>query len=388
MPSAGEQMIHIVSLTTIFACIAWWWVALAWSAGDRRMDDLAEQPLPSLHDLPSLSIIVPARNEASVVGNSLAAIFGDAPPGTDVILIDDRSKDETGKIALAMARSDSRLKVITVEQLPDGWLGKNHALQTGADESKGEWILFTDADVHFEPGCLARALDYARKNDVDHLIAAPRMATKGFWEKVFVSFFIVSLLTWLRAWRVNSEEGKGFIGIGAFNMVRRQAYERAGQHAALKDEVIDDLVLGRNLRMTGSRQRIVGGKGCLWVRWHEGLWGLVKGVEKNAYSGFGYNPLRMIAGCLALMAGTVVPAVALFTGDARAVIPGTGVFIAFAICYRLAGRNSDIRWTYFVTFPVGASLQVLAIVRSAFLYHVRGGVRWRGTVYKKVGKGL
>ena len=141
------------------------------------MDDLAEQPLPSLHDLPSLSIIVPARNEASVVGQSLAAILGDAPPGTDVILIDDRSKDDTGKIALAVARSDSRLKVITVEQLPDGWLGKNHALQKGAEESKGEWILFTDADVHFEPGCLARALDYARKNDVDHLIAAPRMAT-------------------------------------------------------------------------------------------------------------------------------------------------------------------------------------------------------------------
>ena len=383
-----NRLTFLITWTTVFACIAWWWVALEWSAGYRRMEDLAEQPLPSLHDLPSLSIIVPARNEADVIEQSLTSMLRDAPPGTDVILIDDRSKDETGEIALRLARTHPSLSVITVDRLPEGWLGKNHALQKGADVSEGEWILFTDADVHFETGCLARALDYARKNEIDHLIAAPRMKTHGFWEKVFVSCFIVVLLTWLRAWRVNRSKGKGFMGIGAFNMVRRQAYERAGQHAALKDEVVDDLVLGRNLRMTGSRQKIVSGKGCLWVRWNVGLWGLVKGVEKNAYSGFGYNPLRMISGCLALMAGTVVPAVSPLTGDTKAVAFGLGVYGAFAVCYRLAGRHSDIPWIYFVTFPLGASLQVLAIVRSAILYHIRGGVKWRGTVYKKVGKGL
>jgi len=368
--------------------MAWWWVALEWSAGYRRMEDLADQPLPSLEDLPSLSIVVPARNESAVVEQSLASILKDAPPGSDVVLIDDRSWDGTREIVRRMAREDSRLKVLTVDQLPQGWLGKNHALQIGADESEGDWILFTDADVHFEPGCLARALDYARRSEIDHLVVAPRMKTHGFWERVFVSFFVVALLTWLRAWRVNQRGGRGFFGIGAFNMVRRPAYERAGQHEALKDEVIDDLVLGRNLRMTGSRQRIIGGKGCLWVRWNVGLWGLIKGVEKNAYAGFGYNPLRLILGCLALTAVTMVPAASLFMGDAKAIASGLGVYSAFAVCYRLAGRHSDVPWLYFVTFGLGAFLQVLAILRSAILYHVRGGVKWKGTVYKKVGKGL
>ena len=221
--------------------MAWWWVALEWSAGYRKMEDLADQPLTSFEDLPSLSIVVPARNESAAIEQSLASILKDAPPGSDVVLIDDRSGDGTREIVHRMAREDSRLKVLTVDQLPQGWLGKNHALQKGADESEGDWILFTDADVHFEPGCLARALDYARKSEIDHLVVAPRMKTHGFWERVFVSFFVVALLTWLRAWRVNQRGGRGFFGIGAFNMVRRPAYERAGQHAALKDEVIDDL---------------------------------------------------------------------------------------------------------------------------------------------------
>ena len=368
--------------------MGWWWLALEWWVGYRRMEDLADQPLPPLDDLPSLSIVVPARNEAAVIEQSLATVLKGAPPGADVVLVDDRSGDGTGELAHRMAREYSRLKVLTVDRLPRGWLGKNHALQKGADESEGEWILFTDADVHFEPGCLARALDYARRNEVDHLIVAPLMRTRGFWEKVFVSFFIVVLLTRLRVWRVNQRGEMGFFGIGAFNMVRRQAYEKAGQHAALKDEVIDDLILGRNLRMTGSRQRLIGGKGCLWVRWNVGLWGLIKGVEKNAYAGFGYNPLRVISGCLALTAATVVPAVLPLMGGTKAVVFGLGVYGAFAVCYRLAGKHSDIPWLYFVTFGPGAFLQVLAIVRSAVLYHLRGGVKWRGTVYKKVGKGL
>lgn len=381
-------MIALITWISILACLAWWWVALAWSAGYRRMENLADRPLPASGDLPSLSIVIPARNEGAALEKSLTAILEDAPPAADVVLVDDRSEDDTGEIALRLSGQYPNLKLISVHQLPPGWLGKNYALQQGADASRGEWILFTDADVHFEPGCLARALRYAQGNGIDHLIAAPRMVTQGFWEKVFVSYFIIGLLTWLRAWRVNEEGGKGFMGIGAFNLVRREAYEKAGQHTALKDEVIDDLVLGRNLRMTGSSQRIVGGKGCLWVRWNEGLRGLVRGVEKNAYSGFGYNPLRMIAGCLALLSGTVVPAVAPLTGNPSAVVSGLGVFAAFGLCYRLAGRHSDIPWIFFVTFPLGASLQMLAIVRSAVLYHARGGVKWRGTVYKNVGKGL
>ncbi|NOY86517.1 MAG: glycosyltransferase [Deltaproteobacteria bacterium] len=387
--------LSILILLNILACGFWWWVALSWMAGSRKIPDLVSLPEPANEDLPVLSVIIPARDEADSLGPALSSVLQSVPPNAEVILVNDRSSDNTAELALEMARKDARVTVLTVADLPAGWLGKNHAIQLGADASSGEWMLFTDADVHFENGCIERALNFVLCEGLDHLVVAPELRTRGFFEKVFVSFFVVILLTWLRGWRVNDPASESYLGIGAFNLVRREAYLRAGEHHALRDEVVDDLVLGRNLRRTGSLQRVVGGRGCLWVRWNEGLGGLIKGVEKNAYAGFGYNPFRAAGGCIALLTATLVPfwtpilhAAFGWPWTGWAGMAGLAAWPAFGLIYRQAGRHTDVPWLFFPTFPLGAILQVGAIIRSAAVYHISGGVRWKGTLYEDHGKGL
>lgn len=373
---------------SIISCAWWLWVALNWAVGARRMTGLGDQPVPDPALLPSLTVVIPARDEAAVITRSLATVLEGLPPGGEAILVDDRSRDGTGEIARGLASTDDRLRVITVEEVPDRWLGKNHALEVGAEAATGEWLLFTDADVHFGEDCMARALGFAQREGLDHLVAAPEMRTVGFWERTFEPFFIILLLTRLRVWRVNNPRSGSYFGVGAFNLVRRDSYAAAGGHEALKDEVIDDLILGRNLRRTGARQGIVGGRGYLWVRWNIGLAGLVRGVEKNAYAAFGYNPLKVVAGCIGLLSVTALPALAPTVLDGWRIIPGIGVWLAQALLYRMARSFTDAPWFYFLTFPLAAILIVYSIIRSAVLYHVRGGVVWRGTIYRKVGKGL
>lgn len=312
------------------------------------------------------------------------------PEGGEAIFVDDRSSDKTLQIAQGLAETDPRLKVLQVTELPEGWLGKNHALQRGYEESKGDYLLFTDADVVFEPGCLSEALVFCERDGLDHLVATPRIITEGFWERVFVTFFAILLVSRFRIWRAAVPGSSFYAGIGAFNLVRRSAYERAGTHNVLKMEVVDDLMLGKLMKEKGGKQGVVSGERCISVRWHEGVTGLVAGLEKNAYAAFEFKLLRAIFGCTGLLAITWVPVLAsiLYTPGQSSLsgvsaICGYGVWLSFALLYGLAGRGAGAGWPYFITFPLGAFFMVWAIVRSALLYHVRGGVMWRGTVYRK-----
>ncbi|MDF1537206.1 MAG: glycosyltransferase family 2 protein [bacterium] len=371
-----------------------WWLELAveWWVAGRLGENLSDLPPGQVSERSggvTLSVIIPARDEGAALPEALASVMAALPPGGEAILVDDRSSDDTGLIASGIARSDHRLKVLRIRDVPEDWLGKNHALQKGFEEASGTFLLFTDADVVFQPGCLARALALCERDGLDHLVATPRVITVGFWERVFVPFFSILLVSRYRIWRASVPGSPFYAGIGAFNMVRRGAYERAGTHAALKNEVVDDLMLGKLMKKTGGRQGVVSAERCVSVRWHEGITGLVTGLEKNAYAAFEFKPVRTLFGCLGLLAVTWIPFFAslLYRPGLRGLlgisaIGGYGVWLSFAALYGLAARGTGASWLYFVTFPAGSFLMVWAIVRSAVLYHLRGGVKWRGTIYK------
>lgn len=367
-----------------------WWAELAieWQRAERTGLDLAD--LPELDDPVNISVIVPARNEEKNIPQALASLLKALPMGGEVILVNDRSTDNTGMIAQRIAQADSRLKVIDIAKVPDGWLGKTHAMQTGYEAAEGDYLLFTDADVFFNPGCLSRALQYCRQEGIDHLVATPLMVTMGFWERVFVCFFTVLLVSRFRIWRASKPGSRFFAGIGAFNLVNRIAYEEAGTHQAIKGEVVDDLLLGRLIKQAGGKQQVVSGERCLQVRWNEGLSGLVDGLEKNAYAGFDYRPVNAAAGCAAVLLTTITPALQpvllIRSYSSWVIIAGLafslGVWLSFLILYTLAGRASGARRLYFLTYPLGSIILVWTIVRSMAMFRLRGGVKWRGTVYK------
>ena len=376
-----------------------WWLELAleWWYASRLGEDLLDVfPGVISGELPGpggevvLSVIIPARNESEALPQALPSVLAALPEHSEVILVDDRSTDDTSRIAKELAASDPRLTVLNVTDLPEGWLGKSHCLQKGYEQSKGDYLLFTDADVIFQPGCLAGALAICERDSLDHLVATPRVITEGFWERVFIPFFSILLVSRYRLWRAAVPGSSFYAGIGAFNLVRRSAYERAGTHAALKMDVVDDLMLGKLMKVDGGRQGVVSGEQCVSVRWHEGVTGLVGGLEKNAYAAFEYKPFSAVVGCLGLLAITWVPVLTSFIyspwqgGLARfSALCSYGVWVSFALLYHLASRGTGAKWLYFATYPIGAFFMVWAIVRSALLYHVRGGVMWRGTVYRK-----
>jgi len=368
-----------------------WWAELAfeWWLAARVGKDLADLPEPSV-DV-SLSVIVPARNEEQNIEPALESILHALPGNGEVILVNDRSTDKTGLIAHRLAREDARLKVIDITEVPEGWLGKTNAMQVGYGVSTRDYLLFTDADIIFKSGCLARAVWFCQREGIDHLVATPRMITSGFWERVFVCFFSILLMSRFRIWRASISKSRSFAGIGAFNLVNRTAYEKAGTHLAIKGEVVDDLLLGRLMKSSGGKQQVVSGERCLQVRWHEGLRGLIHGLEKNAFAGFDYSPVHTVAGCIALILITVLPGILpilylTFPDSGTSIFSaaaGSGVWISFAILYALISRASGIGRLYFLTFPIGSFLLVWTIIRSMILYYVHGGVKWRGTVYKR-----
>ena len=379
-----DTAVLIISTAALF-----WWAELAieWWIFTRKGLDLADLPAP--YGDVSLSVIVPARNEGQNLEKALMSLLEALPAGGEIILVNDRSTDATGPIGHRLAGRDPRLRVVEVKVVPRGWLGKTHAMQVGYGLSSGAFLLFTDADVLFKPGCLAPAVWFCQQEGIDHLVATPRMVTEGFWERTFVLFFSILLVARYRIWRASNSSSRSFAGIGAFNLVSRAGYEKAGTHRAIRNEVVDDLLLGRLIKRSGGKQHVLSGERCLQVRWHEGLPGLVKGLEKNAYAGFDYNPAATIFGCVTLILVTVLPAFlpVLYAFPQIGIsgltaVAGSVTWFWFVLLYGLASRATGTKVFYFLSFPLGSMLLVWTIIRSMTLYHIRGGVRWRGTTYK------
>ena len=168
--------------------------------------------------------------------------------------VDDRSTDHTGDILAGLASVwPDRMRVLRVERLPEGWMGKNHALYLGGEEARGEWLLFTDADIRFAPGCLEDALGYAQGEGLDHLTLATEIISRGVLLRSFVAAFVLVFEVTQRPWRAADPRAREAVGVGAFNLVRREAYLRAGTHRAIRLRPDDDMRLGRLLKQAAFR---------------------------------------------------------------------------------------------------------------------------------------
>jgi cellulose synthase/poly-beta-1,6-N-acetylglucosamine synthase-like glycosyltransferase len=248
--------------------IGGWILALAWfsriveaALGVPGIADISKKQWdrrPSVH--PRVSIIVPARNEEEDIAQGLSGLLALDYDNYEVIAVNDRSTDRTGEIMEKVAASRAAhgcLKIVHVSELPSGWLGKTHAMWSAGLQATGEWLLFTDADVLFKPDVLRRALTYAESEQADHVVVFPRMIMKRPGEKMMIAFFQTLFTFGHRPWRVADPDTDDHMGVGAFNMVRRTAYEAVGTYKALRMEVLDDMKLGKVIKKARLRQRNV-----------------------------------------------------------------------------------------------------------------------------------
>ncbi|TMQ58657.1 MAG: glycosyltransferase [Candidatus Eisenbacteria bacterium] len=365
----------------VVAALYWLEAGVSAVLGNRCTPGLGSvEPLPD-ERLPSLSIIATAKDEAEGVEQAARSLLAQDYPHVRTIIADDRSTDATGRILDRLAAEEPRLHVLHVGSLPEGWIGKCHALALGAEASDSDWILFTDADVTLAPEAARRAVSLAVRGGWDHVAVGPDMRIEGLGEAVFIAAFVVIFNASLRPWLASDPRRRNAIGIGAFNLVHRDAYRRAGGHAKIRYELLDDIALGKMLKESGARQVFARHDGLVAVRWHEGVSGLVRGVEKNAFPAARYNVLLGLVAPWVQLALGWAPLIGLFLPGPSPKIAALAAWAGVFLCYREAGRNVNIRIWQAILMPVGVTLFLYSFVRSMMVTLKQGGVLWRGTFY-------
>lgn len=355
-------------------------VALAdFAIGHRRLRPL-EHVTPSQNS-PLVSIIAAARNEARGIEAALRSVLRLDYPAIEVIVVDDRSTDETGAILARLARLHPRLNVKHISALPEGWLGKNHALYVGAEAASGELLLFTDADVVFEPTALRRAVGFMEREELDHLAAIPDVRVPGLALNAFVTAFGVFFMLYARPWKARDPNSRHHIGVGAFNLIRSAVYRAVGTHRAIAMRPDDDLKLGKLVKKRGFRQDVVHGKDFIIVEWYSSVREMIDGLMKNAFAGVEYSLVTLAGSTVALLLLNVWPFVALWTthGVTRA-LNGVCVMLIVLLFWTSTGY-AGARLGYVLAYPAAVLLFVYIMWRSALVAVIRGTVTWRGTAY-------
>jgi glycosyltransferase involved in cell wall biosynthesis len=337
-----------------------------------------------------ISIIFGARDEEEKLPAALPTLLAQTYSRFEIIAVNDRSQDRTSAILHEFERRNPNLRVIDLAKLPSGWLGKPHALVVGFERSQGDWIVFTDADVHFAPDVLGRAVALAEQRGWDHLTMLASIDMRGFWEITAISFFGLGFVFGNEPWLASNPRSARYVGVGAFQLVRRAAYEKCGGHSRLRMDVIEDMKLGKLMKMAGFRSGVAVAQDMVRVRWHSGVHNVVRGVTKNMFAAVHYNPFLAVAAMLLSLVMSVLPffGIVFASGWARA-LAGIAAGAAILI-HSMMIWTTDVSPLYGLTHPLGALIFCWMMARSAIATLWRGGVVWRDTFHpiEELRKGL
>jgi glycosyltransferase involved in cell wall biosynthesis len=351
-------------------------VVRGWSRLRQLRDvDPAIAPTP-----PLVSVIVAARDEALAIERALRSILALDYPALEVVVVNDRSTDGTGEILEALEAAFPNLQVQHVRELPRGWLGKNHALHRGAAAASGSYLVFTDADVVFEPSAIRRAVSVCEADRLDHLTLVPEIHARTNFLALSLMGGFVSIFAMRRPWRAR-ETGRHGLGVGAFNMVRADAYRAAGGHERLAMEVLDDIELGVLMSRSGGRQDLLLAFGMLYLEMYPGMWELFRGIQKNVFTFLDYSALKLLAATIVVFSFSVWPWIGPFIAEGVGRWAAVASAAAHVVMYvYLAPRFAYSRWCA-AYVPLTGFLTLALMWQIAMRTWIRGGVEWRGTFY-------
>jgi len=348
-------------------------------------------------------VIIPARNEARDIRLTVDSLRAQRGVEMDVLVVDDHSSDATASIIAELAAKDHRIRLLTAPQLPPGWLGKPHALAYGVSRAKHSWLLFVDADVQLAPDAVATAVLAAQARHADLLTLVPRPILGGFWERAIQPVMAAVLFYGVCFAKVNDPADPQSAGIGAFLLIRREAYDAVGGHAAIRDRVIDDYALAQMVKRAGRRIWLADGGDLIAIRMYHGLSEIWRGWSKNLYDGlrlpvwihigkhqwylFENRPVVVLGLLVTFLTGAFLfplgaLAWALVThqeGPEMAMAWSAGaLFLLFGgvLC-----RGIGLFPGWMAVFPLGAAVTIAIAINSAWQVLGRGGPVWRGRRY-------
>ncbi len=373
----------LVAGLSMFGGLAYSFLSLSAVRGLVTLKKLGEVEAGPPERFPLLSVLVPACNEGSTLRQALETLLSQDYPNLELVVVDDRSTDDTPRIVDELAERDPRVVALHVRELPAGWLGKVHALFVGARKARGELLLFTDADVHYHaPDVLRRAVALCEQERLDHVCLLPELRAGSFLQESAVDAFGISFFATLRVHELADPESDRFIGVGAFNLVRRSTLEKSEGLEWLRMEVGDDLGLGYLIRRAKGRAGLWLASRELSVLWYPSLREMARGLEKNLFAIVGrYSaPLTFVR-----FGSAVVIVTGMLLGFASPHWPvQLASFAALASVFAAAlamRRRIDQRLGPGLLVPVGLLLVAGMGFRSAWRCLRSGGITWRGTHY-------
>jgi hypothetical protein len=344
----------------------------------RRLPAAGPAPLPS--DA-FVSVVLAARDEARRLETTLRQLAAQRGVRLEIVAVDDRSRDETGALLQRLRPVLPQLLAVRVDELPAGWIGKCHALHVGSQLASGEWLLFSDGDIWLTPDAVARAVAQARAERVEHLALTPHLQPPGGEGALVYQACLLPLAAAMGVMGllVNRGHPRGFVGVGAFNLITRRLYDEIGGYEKLRLEVVDDMKLGALVRRAGASTRLFVGDDDVRCEWGGDVRGLVQALEKNSFAATGYR-LGLVVGSTLLFLALYLCALAgpwLGTPGALAAL-GLASLAPAGIAHARLHRHSLVAGAL---LPLMLPFAWFVLWNSTLVTLRQGGIRWRDTFY-------
>jgi glycosyltransferase involved in cell wall biosynthesis len=325
---------------------------------------------------PSISAIVPARNEEDVIATCVESLALQ-PEISEILVVNDQSTDKTAEVVRGLLSKIPHLRLLETQNVPPGWVGKNNAVFLGAKEAKSLWLLFTDADAELQPGAAARALQIAEEKSAALISFSPEQITESWYEKALIPFVYTRLAKHFSYDKVNDPASRAAAANGQFLMIQRDAYDAIGGHASVAADVLEDVALAKRAKDAGFRLWFSGGQGIVRARMYRSFAAMWQGWKKNLYLLVGGTPGAVFRE----LESTIpwIPLALILLGIKIPVAPFLGV--AFLLLRQFTYGLEIARNQYpfkFIIYYVPAVALYAGVLWASYRGHAKGKVEWKG----------
>ena len=380
------------SLTAILIGICGAWIILIKSMIESfRLTPYLDKFENKSKTTPKVSIILPARNEEDFIRGCLDSLIKQDYPNYEIIVIDDSSDDSTGKIISEYAKKNSKIIPVTAKPKPDGWMGNNWACMEGYKQITGELLLFTDADTKHSENVISLAVAQLFSFNLDALSAIPKMVTFDFWTNITLPMISTFLHTRFSALNVNNPSKKTGYFFGSFFIMKKETYEKVGMHEGVKQEIIEDGALGKKVKESGHKMRMVRGDhliDAVWARDKGTLWNALKRLMVPLYLQNGkiavgiffavlfllFIPFPILATSIVLPSENISAKILLIASAISSILIYTGAIIEVKM-------GLGLRTIYALFAPLGSLTVVLGFLSGLIQAKGTSAITWRGRSY-------
>jgi hypothetical protein len=360
----------------------------------RRFDVLTSRsPRFAAPEPPLVSAIIPAKDEETTLADCLTSVQAQSYPNLEILVVDDRSTDRTAEIAREFADGDPRVRVITIDDLPAGWTGKNHALHVASGEARGDWFWFLDADTRHTDDSLSIVMEYARTNGAALASLVPEMRCTTFWERVVQPLAGIVLMRSFPLFLVNRDSSPLGFANGQYILVQRAAYEQAGGHAAVRDRFVEDIYMAQRIKGLGYPIRVALGTEISSTRMYTSLPQIVRGWSRILYDALGRSPWPLLGKILEPLIFSQTAMIAIAVALILLAMGSGGTFplwllglaavhllLQFTVLYRMYHMSSPTTARDAVWYPLAGLVSDWILVKAIAMCFT-GRVTWRGTAY-------